>query len=104
MGETGELDLGDVIETTDEVDTLEWFLGGSDLDSASDHALLVGMRVFELAKSLVSREVERVVVTQVLRHQHFCHFSFEEGSCNVLDINEFLTAICTSHIRFWNCM
>ena len=30
-------------------------LGGNDLDSASDHALLVGVRLFELAKSLVSR-------------------------------------------------
>ena len=30
MGETGELDLSDVIETTDEVDTLEWFLMSSE--------------------------------------------------------------------------
>ena len=37
-------------------------IGGNDIDSATDHPLLVGMRVFELAKSLVSRGVERVMI------------------------------------------
>ena len=48
-------------------------IGGNDIDSATDHALLVGMRVFEFAKSLVSGGVERVVVTQVVRRQSFRH-------------------------------
>ena len=68
-------------------------LGGNDLDSATDHLLLVGMRVFELAKS-VSRGVERVVVAQVLRRHHFHHISIEEGSRRVIEINEFLAAVC----------
>ena len=66
-------------------------LGGNDLDSATDHLLLVGMRVFELAKS-VSRGVERVV-TQVLRRHRFHHISIEEGPRRVLEINEFLAAV-----------
>ena len=37
VGETGELDLGDVIETTDEVDTLEWFL----MSSAANYVMYV---------------------------------------------------------------
>ena len=57
---------------------------------------------FEFVKSLVSRCVERVVVTQVLHRQSFHHLSFAEGSRRVLEINEFLAAVCaTEHIRFW---
>ena len=60
------------------------------------------MRLFEFPKSLVSQGVERVVVTQVLRCQSFRHLSIEEGSRRVLEINEFLAAVCdTEHIRFW---
>ena len=75
---------------------------GNDIDSATDHALLVGMRVFIFVKSLVSRGVERVVVTQVVRRQSFRHLSIAEGSRRVLEINNFLSAACaTEHIRFW---
>ena len=37
-------------------------LRGNDIDSSSDHALLVSMRLFGLAKILVSQEVECVVI------------------------------------------
>ena len=77
-------------------------IGGNDIDSVTDHPLLVGMRVFELAKSLVSRGVERVVVTQVVHRQSFRHLSVAEGSRRVVAINEFLAVVCaTEHIRFW---
>ena len=62
---------------------------------------MVGMRVFEFAKSLVSRGVERVVVIQVVRRQSFRHLSITESSRRVLEINAFLSAVCaTEHIRF----
>ena len=54
-------------------------IGGNDIDFATDHALLVGKRVFEFVKSLVSRGVERVVVTQVVRRQSVRHLSIAEG-------------------------
>ena len=79
-----------------------WVRRLSQAGNESDYALLVGMRVFEFAKSLVSRGVERVVVPQVVRRQSFRHLSVTEGSRRGLEINDFLSAVCaTEHISFW---
>ena len=78
-------------------------VGGNDLDHAGPpQTLLVGMRLYELAKELISMGVNRVVVCQVVRRHRWRHLSYDEGSARVAEINEFLKAVCTDFpISFW---
>ena len=78
-------------------------VGGNDLDHAGPpQTLLVGMRLYELAKELISMGVNRVVVCLVVRRQRWRHISYDEGSARVAEINEFLKAVCMDFpISFW---
>lgn len=77
-------------------------LGGNDVYSGREHVLKVGMRLFELAQALVAKGVSQVVVCQVVRRQSVRPISLDEGAKRVLEINEFLGAVCdTEHLSFW---
>ena len=79
-------------------------VGGNDLDSKSrPPPQLVGMRIFECAKQIISLGVSRVVVCQIVRREKWRQFSYEAGTMAVTDANEFMQAACGGHatISFW---
>ena len=56
-------------------------VGGNDLDRAGPpQTLIIGMRLYEFAKELLTMGVRRVVVCQVVRRQSWRHIKNEEGS------------------------
>ena len=77
-------------------------LGGNDVYGNSGNVLVVGMRLYEYAQSLVAMGVKHVVVCQIIRHQCVRRLSWDEGTQRVLEINEFLRAVSdTDRLSFW---
>ena len=74
-------------------------LGGNDVYGSLEPVLTVGMHLYEYAQSLIARSVSHVVVCQTVRRQ----FSWKEGTQLVLDVNEFMKAVCdTECLSFWS--
>ena len=78
-------------------------VGANDIDTpCRAETLKAGMRLYELAKTLIRHGVERVVVCQVVRRQAWRHITVNEGSQRVQEMNEFLKSVChTNRISFW---
>ena len=77
-------------------------LGGNDVYGSPESVLTVGMRLYEYAQSLLARGVLHVVVCQIVRRQCVRRYSWEDGTQRVVDINEFLKAVCdTERLSFW---
>ena len=77
-------------------------LGGNDVYGISGNVLVVGMRLYEYAQSLVAMGVKHVVVCQIIRRQCVRRLSWDEGTQRVLEINEFLRAVSdTDRLSFW---
>ena len=77
-------------------------LSGNDVYGSRESVLTVGMRLYAYAQSLVARGISHVVVCQVVRRQCVRRYSWEEGTQRVLEINEFLKAVCdTESLSFW---
>ena len=73
-------------------------VGANDIDMpCRAETLKAGMRLYELAKTLI-----RHVVCQVVRRQAWRHITVNEGSQRVQEITEFLKSVChTNRISFW---
>ena len=78
-------------------------VGANDIDTpCRAETLKAGMRLYELAKTLIRHGVERVVVCQVVRRQAWRHITVNEGSQRVQEMNEFLKSVChTNRRRTW---
>ena len=77
-------------------------VGGNDIDGHKAPQL-IGMRLYELAKSLIARGVRHVIICQIVRRQKWRHFSPEQGAMAAVAANEFLAAVCDgcADISFW---
>ena len=74
-------------------------LGGNDVYGSLEPVLTVDMHLYEYAQSLIARGVSHVVVCQTVRRQ----YSWKEGTQLVLDVNEFMKAVCdTECLSFWS--
>ena len=73
-------------------------LGGNDVYSSRESVLTIGMRLYDYAQSLVARGVSHVVVCQIVRRQCVRRYSWEEGTQQVLEVNEFLNAVSTLNV------
>ena len=72
-------------------------LSGNDVYGSLEPVLTVGMHLYEYVQSLIARGVSHVVVCQTVRHQ----YSWKEGTQKVLDVNEFMKAVCdTERLSF----
>ena len=80
-------------------------IGGNDIDSrdVNHKPQAVGMKVFQLASSLIRIGVNQVGVCQVLPRKKWRKLLRGEGDRAVEIINEFLHAACENHpnIFFW---
>ena len=78
-------------------------VGGNDVDKCGVPPQLVGMEIYTLARDLVSCGVNHMTVCQILRHNSWRHFSYQEGTDRVSGVNEFLLAACSGpgNVAFW---
>ena len=78
-------------------------VGGNDIGTpCRAETLKAGMRIYELAQTLLRYGIEKVVVCQIVRRKAWRHITVNEGDQRVQEINEFLKAVChTDRISFW---
>ena len=73
---------------------------GGHISSVHDENKIAGVKRCPVS---LYRSVSHVVVCQIVCHQCVCLYSWEEGTQRLLDVNEFLKAVCNpEHLSFWS--